>query len=411
MTSFGTIFRSLIRSSNEPRHSFKKYECLTYHEHRCTICPAISLRYETEVKLKDRAFKEFWSKNGFPGKPESLTASPLGRRYRTNSKRRVFATREGPLLGFTELDRTGRVRPLDVIDCPIEPSDHSRVYNLVQQFIDDRSGRALGREMNYVIVKGTYKQLTVLLSLKHYTPSLNAGLNQLSKNLTREIQSVTSVFSFLDEHSRYYMSDKADISPQGLRKIFGGSEITATVTGNKLSYSPLVFSQTNASMINWMVQKASECLQPKPNEHLYDWYCGYGVFAISLAHAYKAVHGVESSADAVESAKVNASRLKISNVRFTNARLDRDTITRFPVSNETVVILDPPRNGTDQGVIEWLAQGGIKKALHLFCEIDHLPKEIERWNRSGFRPVRIIPFDMFPGTDSVETMVLLEPKA
>jgi tRNA/tmRNA/rRNA uracil-C5-methylase (TrmA/RlmC/RlmD family) len=47
--------------------------------------------------------------------------------------------------------------------------------------------------------------------------------------------------------------------------------------------------------------------------------------------------------------------------------------------------------------------------LHLFCNIDLLPGEITRWKGGGYRVVRGVPFDMFPGTPEVELMVLLKP--
>jgi hypothetical protein len=45
----------------------------------------------------------------------------------------------------------------------------------------------------------------------------------------------------------------------------------------------------------------------------------------------------------------------------------------------------------------------------MFCNIDIMPAEIARWRAAGYMPVRGVPFDMFPGTDETEVMVLFEP--
>ena len=45
----------------------------------------------------------------------------------------------------------------------------------------------------------------------------------------------------------------------------------------------------------------------------------------------------------------------------------------------------------------------------MFCNIDVVEGEIFRWKKAGYIPVRAVPFDMFPGTDETEIMVLFSP--
>jgi len=49
------------------------------------------------------------------------------------------------------------------------------------------------------------------------------------------------------------------------------------------------------------------------------------------------------------------------------------------------------------------------RVVHLFCDIDRLPIDIAEWRRGGYWVKSIVPFDMFPGTPSLEVAVLLEP--
>ena len=47
----------------------------------------------------------------------------------------------------------------------------------------------------------------------------------------------------------------------------------------------------------------------------------------------------------------------------------------------------------------------------MICNIDIMPAEISRWKTAGYAPVRGVPFDMFPGTDETEVMLLFGPAA
>ncbi len=406
--NFSTLFRELLQASRVPRISPKKNECQTFSRERCSICPAIAFSYPDEVEIKNEAFRQFWRKNSLPGVPEPLVVSPMGRGYRTHSKRRALTRNRQVLLGLTDISESGKIRPVDVIACPIEPEDHSRIYNFIQQFIVSRDGRALAEALNYVIIKGNYDAYSIILNIKFSSSPLNALMNRLSKQLTGEFKKVTAVFSVLDEPSKYYLSNKAN----SFRKIFGGTEIYQEAGGKPFLYSPLAFSQTNGSMIDLMIRTIFNLMHYRKSETLYDLYCGYGLFALSAADHVQKVIGVEISKEAVQSARDNARRQGVKNSKFICGAITAESLQKiFPAEPEReAVILDPPRNGTDKGVIEFLARREVKKAVHVFCEVDLIPLEMSRWQQNGYRISKIVPLDLFPATDNVETIVLLERK-
>ncbi|HNF85922.1 MAG TPA: class I SAM-dependent RNA methyltransferase, partial [bacterium] len=71
-------------------------------------------------------------------------------------------------------------------------------------------------------------------------------------------------------------------------------------------------------------------------------------------------------------------------------------------------VLDPPRTGTAPGVIEALAKATPDRVVHIFCDIERLPHELKRWRLNGYRAAHIVPVDLFPATDNVEVIILLE---
>jgi tRNA/tmRNA/rRNA uracil-C5-methylase (TrmA/RlmC/RlmD family) len=72
--------------------------------------------------------------------------------------------------------------------------------------------------------------------------------------------------------------------------------------------------------------------------------------------------------------------------------------------------LDPPRKGTEPGVIRALAMRKPVRVLHIFCGTDEIPAALAEWERYGYRVKEVLPMDLFPGTPHLETLVALERK-
>jgi tRNA/tmRNA/rRNA uracil-C5-methylase (TrmA/RlmC/RlmD family) len=182
------------------------------------------------------------------------------------------------------------------------------------------------------------------------------------------------------------------------------------IAGKRFQFSPLVFSQVNAAAAEQMVDLAGELLEPHSDCRLVDLYCGFGVFALTLAPRVRRVIGVESSPHALAAALANVRAQRAQNVRFVRAEIDGDNIHQLvgtPAPND-LFLLDPPRSGTRSGVVEAIAARRPLRVLHIFCNPDLIPAELARWTRSGYRVTRAVPVDIFPGTDAVEVMVVLE---
>jgi len=183
------------------------------------------------------------------------------------------------------------------------------------------------------------------------------------------------------------------------------------VLGRPFLFSPFVFSQVNPFLLERMILTVAELLEPDPRGTLYDLYCGYGLFSLSLSDRVRSVFGVEVSALSVAAARRNAERQHVANARFQVAEITGERIEsllrRLGVSDR--VLLDPPRSGTGPGVLEAAAARRPHRVVHLACNIDLLPRELRRWTEAGYRLVKATPLDMFPGTSTIETVVALQP--
>jgi len=122
--------------------------------------------------------------------------------------------------------------------------------------------------------------------------------------------------------------------------------------------------------------------------------------------------GIDAEGPAIDAARDNAQRAGLGDkARFVAGRVTGESLSsrvRFGDGPE-VALLDPPRQGTERGVIEAVARRRPERVLHVFCGTDEIPRELEDWRREGYGAEAAAPLDLFPGSASLETMVLLRP--
>ncbi|MCM8540910.1 MAG: methyltransferase [Lentisphaeraceae bacterium] len=370
--------------------------------------PLAHLDYDQECELKNSVFAKFLKTNGINLKPEDLLKSPKPRHYRTTTKRRVFCEREGIGLGFANPVKAGVVS-----QSLLEPETHQKIYSFLQETLSAKSYSSLARALNWLIIRGTYERQFLILNIFKMDGNVVRKLKQICEVLQKE-KLVEGALSYFDpSRSDYYL--EVEKPPRGLqiKHLFGPKLLGLKVNDTLMRYSPTGFSQVNESIVPTMINEAQKLLNPESKDVLLDLYCGYGLFSHTVGSSCKKVTGVELSSSAIESAREISKRLKTNQfMKFysekINATLVKDKFE--PPAQRELVLLDPPRNGCEPGVINELAKREPKKILHIFCGTDEIPGEIKQWQKNGYEATTIQPLDMFAGSANLETMVLLERK-
>jgi len=373
----------------------------------------MTLTYETEVRLKAEAAARFWSSVAGAVPLAGLVPSPRGRAYRTVSKRKVFRVRGALRFGLIGPADNPRPAGIPVQHCAIEGDTHAALYHVIEESLQEHAASPLADLLQYAIIKGNYHEQTILFNVRAITPALLRAVNRISRTLTAQFgKLVAGVFLFEGESDgRYYLTPREHRGVPVVRKVFGKSLLFLRIGNRPFLYPPLAFSQVNESLLEPFVAGARMLLAPAGRETLYDLYCGYGLFALSLAPLVRRVVGAEASHLAVAAATENARRQKVPHARFIRTLLNADsagTVTARSTA-DALMLLDPPRSGTAPGVIETLAGRFPRRVVHVFCNMEILAGELERWKKAGYLPEQGIPFDMFPGTPALEMMVLLAP--
>ena len=129
------------------------------------------------------------------------------------------------------------------------------------------------------------------------------------------------------------------------------------------------------------------------------------------------VVGVELNRDAVRDAIENAKANGIKNVRFVcddagkfmvklAAAAQKDADIKVP----DVVLMDPPRSGSDEAFLKSLVKMGPATVVYVSCNPVTLERDVKWLEKNGYKAKGIWPVDMFPFTDHVETVCLLSRK-
>ncbi len=146
-------------------------------------------------------------------------------------------------------------------------------------------------------------------------------------------------------------------------------------------------------------------------KYLVDAYCGSGLFALSLAHRFEKVLGVEVSETSADWARANARSNGITHASFLAASAEAIfEQVDFP-ADETAVVIDPPRKGCDLVFLNQLFAFGPKRVVYVSCNPATQIRDLAEFDKAGYKVVEVQPFDLFPQTKHLECVATLEKRS
>jgi 23S rRNA (uracil1939-C5)-methyltransferase len=164
--------------------------------------------------------------------------------------------------------------------------------------------------------------------------------------------------------------------------------------------------QANWDVFQLLGKTVGEWLGNLKGQQILELYAGTGALGLSLASQGAQVTCVEGNPfaihDARESLRVNkipGCRVKISSVE--------SYLTTVQSGAYDVILLDPPRAGLNPKVLDQLGALQVPRLLYLSCDAPSLARDIKTLCEKGYEIRRMQPFDMFPQTAHLETLVEL----
>ncbi len=187
-----------------------------------------------------------------------------------------------------------------------------------------------------------------------------------------------------------------------IKHALGSEYLEDELCSIKVEISAKSFYQVNHKCATALYERAISLLDASHDSTVADLFCGTGTIGLIVAKRTGAkVYGVEIEPDAVSDAKRNAKRNGIENIEFFE-----DDAGNFDKQVDACII-DPPRKGCSDFMIETLLRLAPKKIVYISCNPDTMCRDIKRLSKSYEISSPVTPYNMFPRTSHVESLVCL----
>ncbi len=378
----------------------KEPSCPVYE--RCGGCALQHMDYEEQLSLKSRRIADCFSRIGHIAldTPPVVHGMQDPFRYRNKASFPV-AKDESPQIGLYAR-RTHRI--VDVDDCLLQHEDHADIIKTIRSWMqahaiepyDELTHKGLLRHVVTRKSSGGYLVCLVSIGALPHT-------NELIQSLLSSGPTIEGVVLNINKRP-----DNVILSSEE-RLLYGKRRIEEDLMGLKFSVSILSFMQVNPVQTEVLYSLALRFAGLSGDEVVADAYCGVGTMTLLFAKHAKHVYGIECVPTAIEDAKQNAGLNDMHNVSFECAYAENALPDLIHSSVKIdVLLLDPPRKGCDEAVLQAAIKAKIKRIVYVSCDPATLARDVAILTKAGYLLKRIEGVDMFCQTSHVETVVLLE---
>lgn len=168
------------------------------------------------------------------------------------------------------------------------------------------------------------------------------------------------------------------------------------------------FFQTNTKQAEKLYEVAAEFADLKPDDLVYDLYCGAGTISLFVSGRVQRVLGVELIKEAVANAKANAAANGVENCTFVAGDMLKLFTPAFVEEHgrPDVIIVDPPRAGMHPKVVKQIARLKPERMVYVSCNPQTQARDLEQLG-DAYCLEAVQPVDLFPHTHHVENVVKL----
>jgi 23S rRNA (uracil747-C5)-methyltransferase len=358
----------------------------------CRSCPLMGTPYDAQI-----AGKVAHARDLLAALPEAVWLPPMASKpdaFRNRAKMVVGGTVDNPTLGILDASQHG----VDLTGCGVLSEGLRAAFAPIAAFITRAAIApydipARRGELKHVLLtespdgelmlRFVLRSKEALARMHKHLPSLVADLPKLT----------VATVNLLPEHKAVLEGDE--------EFALTGKTLPMRLGDIVLHLRPGSFFQTNTEIAAGLYAQAREWIDELAPASVWDLYSGVGGLALHIAAPGRRVHGIEASAQAVESARQSAAEAGLSNVTFAIGDATALTAANPP----DAVIVNPPRRGLGDTLCATLQASGIPTIIYSSCNAVTLARDLAAMPAYAARRVRL--FDMFPQTDHYELMVLL----
>lgn len=363
---------------------------------KCGGCSLQHMKYESQLEHKTDIVKRAFKRNAHIDITPNRCMSTDEQRYRNKIALPCSDTGIG-------LYRKGSHNIVPITDCPVTKDFASRLINIINQYVSTNHIPLYNEEYHTGIIKhivARYLDNTLLVTLV-VTQDRLVGLAELYTSLQEEFGNVGLNLNINTLGNNVILSDK-------WQHVAGVNNISCETNGIKYSISNASFYQINDDIRDKIYNDVLSNITSDDN--VIDAYSGAGLLTAMMAKVAKESYGIEIIPQAVD----NAEELKKLNNLKNMHNFCGDCAVELPKiitqHNISKVVLDPPRKGCDKAVLDAIVQSRPNTIIYVSCNPQTLARDCKILLDGGYTITYMQPYDMFPNTSHVETVVRLAIK-
>ena len=371
---------------------------------QCGGCVFRHISYEGELNAKWSRVNDAIKRIGhLDVTPEKIIGADNIYNYRNKAQYPVCIENGDVKIGFYAFHSH---RIVNCTNCSLQPVEFEKGLDAFKKWIKENNitsfsaetGKGILRHIYFRKAFGTGEIMACAVINGNDIPNKDS----LIKKLITAIPKIKSIVLNINKEKNNVILGKKSIT------IWGNDTITDELLSMKFTISPNSFYQVNHSQTKKLYTIAKEYADLNGNEILVDMYCGAGTIGLTMADKCKKLIGIEIVPQAVENAKINAELNNVENAQFMCADAT-DGAKELEKNNirADVVVIDPPRKGCDNELINIVVNMAPDRIVYVSCDPATLARDLAIFDKKGYKTVMITPVDLFPRTAHVETVVKL----
>ena len=385
----------------------------------CGGCKWQNLPYEEQLKQKTKQVEDQLVRIGHLDIPEvrPCLGSERTREYR-NKLEFTFADKRW--LTYEEIATAGDIestpavgfhipgcfdKVLDINKCHLQVDLSNRIRLATKAFCIENgysfhNARAHEGLMRTMVIRTASTGEVMVIVV--FNENDKERIDALMSHLKEQFPEITSLIYMINEKWNDSLGDREPIC------FAGKDHIIEEMEGLQFKVGPKSFYQTNSEQAYELYKVTREFAELKAEDTLYDLYTGTGTIANFCARHAKRVVGVEYVPEAIEDAVINSRINGIENTTFYAGDMKDVLSDEFVNRNgrPDVIILDPPRAGVDERVLEVIKRAAPERMVYVSCNPSTQARDLALLN-DMYEILAVQPVDMFPHTHHVENVVKL----
>lgn len=188
----------------------------------------------------------------------------------------------------------------------------------------------------------------------------------------------------------------------------GSGLIEEMIEDMRFQINPAAFFQPNPRTARLLYRKVIDFARSVEARKVLGFYSGIGTLEMILSRDVEWIEGYDVDPENIGNARHNCKVNGLPNCSFHAKRIEE--IDFQQVRDFDFAVIDPPRAGMSRTALSSLMALGLPAIAYVSCDPATLARDLKSLTAAGYLILKVTPFDFFPHTSHLETLVLLRKR-